>query len=169
MNFDEDIAKTAVAMTDFSEGNLHDIAHLNLVHYYARLIALEEKVDDDLRHTIELAALVHDIGCPLCRKLYGHTQGPYQEKEGAKLTGPFLKKTLPGLSDEKIARIAFIVGHHHSFNAIDGQDFQIVVEADYIVNAYESSYPGENMKFFRDNVFKNPSAVHLLNSMFGLD
>lgn len=37
-------------------------------------------------------------------------------------------------------RVAYLVGHHHSPAQIDGIDYQILIEADYIVNASESGY-----------------------------
>ena len=40
-----------------------------------------------------------------------------------------------GMSEEQIERVAYLVGHHHTFIGIDGIDYQILVEADYIANA----------------------------------
>ena len=35
----------------------------------------------------------------------------------------------------QIARVAYLVGHHHTLRGIDGIDYQILIEADYIANA----------------------------------
>ena len=35
-------------------------------------------------------------------------------------------------------RVTYLVGHHHSPEQIDGIDYQILIEADYIVNASEN-------------------------------
>ena len=43
--------------------------------------------------TLELAAIVHDIACPLCREKYGNTNGNYQQLEGASLTREFFAGT----------------------------------------------------------------------------
>ena len=32
-------------------------------------------------------------------------------------------------------RIAFLISHHHTIDQIDGMDYQILIEADYLVNA----------------------------------
>ena len=61
-------------MIDFSDGNLHDIAHFMKVHGYAQAIAKAEGLDNDTVELIEVAALVHDIACPLCRLKYGNTK-----------------------------------------------------------------------------------------------
>ncbi len=66
-----------------SEGNTHDIAHFMKVYAYARTIGECEGLDADTQTTLEVAVVVHDIACPLCREKYGNTDGPNQEKEGA--------------------------------------------------------------------------------------
>ena len=37
-------------------------------------------------------------------------------------------------------RVAYLVGHHHSPEQIDGIDYQILIEVDCVVNASESGY-----------------------------
>lgn len=41
--------------------------------------------------TLELAAIVHDIACPLCREKYGNADGKKQEEEGVPLVYSFLR------------------------------------------------------------------------------
>ncbi|MFR1449740.1 MAG: hypothetical protein ACLSXC_05920 [Beduini sp.] len=38
---------------------------------------------------LEIAAITHDIACPLCRQKYGNTNGKYQEQEGLILVEEF--------------------------------------------------------------------------------
>ncbi len=38
---------------------------------------------------------------------------------------------------EQIERVSYLVGHHHTLNVIAGMDYQILAEADFIVNAGE--------------------------------
>ena len=57
-----------------------------------------------------------------------------------------------GFSDSLIDRVCFLVGHHHTYTEIDGIDFQILVEADFLVNAREekmtkSNHPLPNVYF----------------------
>lgn len=161
------IDKVMLAMIEFSKGNLHDIAHLQKVHSFASLIGRQENLSDKEQLTLELAALVHDIGCPICREKYGHTQGPFQEKEGALLVPDFLKTYAKELEDEVICKVQYLVAHHHSFHLI-GNDriFQILVEADYLVNAHESSYPIDKIAFVSRELFKTKTGLHLLNKMY---
>ncbi|WP_312694377.1 hypothetical protein [Caproiciproducens sp.] len=36
-----------------------------------------------------------------------------------------------------IDRVCFLIGHHHTYTQISGMDYQILVEADFLVNLYE--------------------------------
>ena len=51
-------------------------------------------------------------------------------------------------------RISFLVSHHHTLDQIDGIDYQIIIEADYLVNADESHFSGHNIKNMYDKIFK---------------
>ena len=76
------IAQIMEKMIAFSEGNIHDITHLSCVWTYAKTIGELEGLDADTQFILEVAAITHDIACPLCRKKYGNTNGKYQEQEG---------------------------------------------------------------------------------------
>ena len=92
-----------------------------------------EKLDKKTQRILEIAAILHDIACPLCREKYGNTNGKYQEQEGMPLAQEFLKDC--GLSEDENGRIVYLIGDHHTLNDIQGLDYQILIEADYIVNA----------------------------------
>lgn len=153
-------------MIEYSNGNLHDINHFIKVWTYAKTIAEVENVDSEAQLFLEIAAITHDIACPFCREKYGNTNGKYQEIEGESLVRDFLKDT--DISQEQIERIAYLVAHHHTFNNIDGIDYQILIEADYIVNAEESCYSKENIRNFSEKFFKTTTGINLLKSIYGL-
>lgn len=163
METQEIIAK----MIDFSEGNLHDINHFMKVYAFAETIGKGEKLDDETQKILEAAAVVHDIACPLCRVKYGNTNGKYQEEEGIPLTYEFFNNS--GLSKKFIDRVAYLVGHHHTLTDIDGLDYQILIEADYIVNADESNYSKENIMNTIEKVFKTNTGIHLIKSIYKID
>ena len=158
------ISRILVKMIDYSAGNRKDINHLMQVHSYARIIGKGEGLSEELQKITEIAAIVHDIACPLCRNKYGNTNGKYQEAEGPALTESFLADT--GLTREEIARIAYLVGHHHTYEGVDGLDYQILLEADYLVNADESGYSRENILHMRDTVFQTKTGTALLESIY---
>lgn len=151
-------------MIAFSNGNIHDIDHFVRVWNYARTIGALEGLDADTQYVLEVAAIVHDIACPLCREKYGNTGGKRQEEEGAPMAADFLKDS--GMTPEQIERVAYLVGHHHTFTGIDGVDYQILIEADYIANATENGYSQNNVRNFAKKVFNTDAGVRLLKSIF---
>ena len=68
-------------MIAFYQGSLHDINHFLKVWAFAKTIGEQEGLDGQTQLTLELAAVVHDIACPLCRQKYGNANGKYQELE----------------------------------------------------------------------------------------
>ena len=67
------IAAAIEKMTDFYKGNIHDIYHFLKVWAFAKNIGEAEGLDPKTQETLEMAAVVHDIACPLCREKYGNT------------------------------------------------------------------------------------------------
>ncbi|HCW52925.1 MAG TPA: phosphohydrolase [Clostridium sp.] len=161
------VAEITKKMIEYSNGNLHDINHFMKVYGYAKTISECENVDAYTKEILEVAALLHDIACPLCREKYGNTNGKYQEEEGKILTAEFLKGA--GYSEEFINRVVYLVGHHHTLTNIKGEDYQILIEADYLVNADESNYSKENIKNMLEKVFKTSTGISLLKSMYGIE
>ena len=153
-------------MIAFSEGDLHDIDHLIRVWTYARTIGELEQLDPQTQFILEVAAITHDIACPLCREKYGNTNGKYQEQEGAYMVRSFLQNT--GVTAAQIDRISFLVGHHHTLTNVDGMDYQILLEADYIANASENGYSRENVSNFLKKVMKTSSGAELARQIFRL-
>lgn len=159
-------SEIAAKMIKYSDGNLHDINHFLKVYAYARTIGECEKLDSKTQEVLEVAAIMHDIACPLCREKYGNTNGQYQETEGAVLAEEFLKDS--GYSDEFIKRVVFLVGHHHTLKDIERMDYQILIEADYLVNADESAYSEANIRNMMEHVFKTETGISLLKSIYKL-
>lgn len=158
------ISDITTKIIEFSNGNIHDINHLLKVWAFAKTIAESEKTDNKLQEVIEVAALIHDIACPLCREKYGNTNGKNQELEGGILARKFLSNT--NYSKDFIERVVYLVEHHHTFTNIGSIDYQILIEADYIVNAYESNYSKENIENFSKKFFKTTSGLNLLKSIY---
>ena len=153
-------------MIAFSEGNIYDIDHFVRVWTYAKTIAESEEIDAETQYILEVAAITHDIACPLCREKYGNADGKHQEEEGAPLVKGFLADS--GMTDAQIDRVAFLVGHHHTFKGIDALDWQILLEADYIANAAENGYSREIISTFMQEIMKTESGIRLAHAVFCL-
>lgn len=158
------VTEVAKKMIEFSDGNLHDINHFMKVYAYAKTIGSLERLPADTQEILEIAALVHDIACPLCREKYGNTNGKYQELEGPALAKELLEEL--SVPTPVIDRVTYLVGHHHTYTDVDGLDYQILLEADFLVNADESQLGTEAIKRMRDKVFQTASGIQLLDSMY---
>lgn len=153
-------------MIDFYRGNRLDVRHFLKVYAYAQTIGRLEGLDEKTQETLEIAAVVHDIACPLCREKYGNTSGNHQEAESEALLRIFLSEfALPREMEE---RIIYLVSHHHTYTDVEGMDYQILLEADYLVNADEAQYSMEAVRRFRDRVFRTKSGLHMLESIYSL-
>ena len=149
-----------------SKGNIHDTEHFIKVWAYARTIGELENLDEPAQQILEAAAITHDIACPYCREKYGSADGKHQETEGAPMVRGFLGDS--GLSEAEIERVAFLVGHHHTLEGIEGSDWQILTEADYIVNASENSYTKQAIRNYLDSHIKTAAGKRLCREVFDL-
>ena len=150
-------------MVLYSKENIHDINHFIKVYGYAKMIGECEHLASKEQKILEIAAILHDIACPLCREKYGNTDGKRQEEEGIPLVYDFLKET--GIEPETVDRVAYLVGHHHTLTDIDGLDYQILIEADYLVNVEENGYSEENIRNMLKNIFKTETGRMLLEGI----
>ena len=158
------ISEIMEKMIAFSKGNIHDINHFMCVWTYAKTIGELENLDQETQYILEVAAITHDIACPFCREKYGNTNGKYQEKEGMPIVKEFLADT--GMSEAQIERVAYLVGHHHTYKDIDGLDYQILVEADFLVNYFEDGLDKEHIKKSAEKIFKTETGKKIVKDMF---
>ena len=157
------IAQLLEKMLAFSEGNIHDIDHFLRVWSYARAIGELEGLDSETQFILECAAISHDIACPLCRAKYGNTNGKYQDLEGEVLARDFLKDS--GLSREQIDRIVFLIAHHHTFTGVEGLDWQVLLEADYLANATENNWSKQSAEQFLEKLCKTAAGARLIRTV----
>ena len=143
------------------------IQHFCKVHSFSRLIGEEENLSREELETLEAAALVHDIGIKNAEIKYGNCSGKNQEKEGPAEAEKMLRES--GFTDERIERVCYLVGHHHTYSNIDGKDYQILVEADFIVNMYEEQSTRAACRNVYDKIFKTDMGKKIFSEMFGLE
>ena len=114
------------------------ICHALKVYGFAQCIAGREGLPERTQRIVEAAAVLHDIAIRLCEEKYGSCAGPLQEKEGPGVARPILERyTQDG---EFIDRVCWLIAHHHTYKNVGGIDYQILIEADFIVNAQEGEF-----------------------------
>ena len=116
------------------------------------------------KEIIIYAAILHDIDIKEAEKKYKSSAGKYQEMECPSIACEMLSDLK--VSEEIIDRVCFIIGNHHSYAKIDGIDFQILVEADFLVNIYEDGLGKKAIENINENIFKTQSGKSLIKTMY---
>lgn len=80
------------------------------------------------------------------------------------MAGELLRRC--GYREELIERICYLVGHHHTYSNMDGLDYQILVEADFLVNLYEQKEDRQAILHAKENIFRTKSGTELLERLF---
>ena len=162
------IEELALAMIDYNNGDPKLIQHTTKVHAYASMIGKCEGLDEDTLFILESAALVHDIGIRASEKKYGHQNGKLQEQEGPAVAREMLTR-LGGFTDSQIERICWLVGHHHTYHVCEDLDYQILIEADFLVNLFEDEESPNAIRAVRKNIFRTESGIRILETMYGIN
>ena len=154
-------------MTEYYTADPARVQHFIKVHAFARLIGVSEGLSAKELFTLEAAALVHDIGIKKAEEVYGSSAGHYQEELGPSIAEEMLEEL--GFDRDVTARVCCLVAHHHTYTDIDGADYQILVEADFLVNLYEDSESVSAVKSAYDKIFRTETGKRLCRAMFGID
>ena len=154
-------------MIAYNKGDAKRIQHFIKVHELARLIGVQEELDETSLFILEAAAYTHDIGIRVAEEKYGRCDGELQEKEGPIIAQHMLSDL--GFDNYMIERICYLIGHHHTYNHIDGADYQILVEADFLVNLFEDDAGDRARRKAFHKIFRTKSGRKLFCLMFGYD
>ena len=163
---EEKLRRLMLGMIAYNNGDAKRIQHFIKVHALAKLIGEEEKLDAKTQYILEAAALTHDIGIRVSEQKYGSCNGKQQELEGP----PEAEKLLQSLGFEAdvIERVCWLIAHHHTYTNIDSADYQILVEADFLVNLYEDGVSKEAVQTAYSRIFKTEAGRRLCCTMYGL-
>lgn len=153
-------------MMEYYAGRPKQIQHFMKVYAYAKLIGEMEHISPEFQRILETAAITHDIGIRASEIKYGNSSGKNQELEGP----PEARKMLweLGYDEELIQRVCYLIGHHHTYQKIDGIDYQILVEADFLVNLYENGNDSQAVKTALERIFVTETGKTLCRTMFGI-
>lgn len=154
-------------MIAYYDGDPKRIQHFTKVHSYARLIGIGEELDDASLFILEAAAYTHDIGIRVAEEKYGRCDGKLQEQEGPIIAQKMLSQL--GFENYIVERICFLIGHHHTYDNIDGLDYQILVEADFLVNLYEDDAGNSAIDKAYKRIFKTETGKKIFRLMFGYE
>ena len=109
-------------------------------------------------------AYVHDIGIHPAMEKYGRDDGKLQEQEGPAEAEKIMKQL--GFEQDVIDRVCYLVGHHHTYTDIKGMDYQILVEADFLVNYFENNLSAETIQKSVEKIFRTETGRRIAEEMF---
>lgn len=152
------------AMIMYYAGDTRRINHFLKVYGFAKAIGEMEGLDEETQKILEAAAVTHDIGIKKSEELYNSSAGKYQQTEGP----PEAKNLLKGLGfgPVLVERVCWLIAHHHTYDNIQDMDYQILVEADFLVNAYEDELSGNAIQEAGKKLFKTAAGKHFLEMVY---
>lgn len=158
------IGNVAEAMTAYNAGDAKRINHMMKVFGFAKTIGEREGLDARTQEVLEIAALTHDIGIRNSERKFDSCSGEHQQQEGP----PEARKLLVSLGAEEsiIERVCWLIAHHHTYSDIQGMDYQILIEADFLVNAYEDEMDEDAIRTVRDKLFRTKTGIELINLLY---
>ena len=149
---------------EVNSGDARRINHLFKVYAYAKTIGELEGLSSFDQMVLEGAAALHDIGIRISLEKYGTSTGEYQQREGPAVARPMLEAL--SYPSQAIERILYLIAHHHTYTDIRGLDYQILVEADFLVNLDEGAAAPEERAAVRRNIFRTCGALALFDALF---
>lgn len=158
------IGKVTEAMIQYYAGDAKRINHFLKVFGFAKAIGEIEGLEDDEQEILEIASLTHDIGIKNSELKYNSSAGNYQQIEGP----PEAEKLLSELNVDSaiIQRVCWLIAHHHTYTDIQGNDYQILVEADFLVNAFEDEMTESTIKNISEKIFKTNTGKLFLENLY---
>lgn len=156
------IAELIKEMCAYESGEPRRINHFIKVHSYARVIGLLEGLPPEQQFILEVAAVVHDIGIKISLDKYNSDDGHYQQIEGPPIADDMLARL--GFAKDVIERVHFLIAHHHIYTDIEWIDYQILVEADFLVNIYEGNVPFKPS--IKEKIFRTNAGIYLFDQLY---
>jgi hypothetical protein len=162
------IAELIQAMIDFYGSTHRDqIEHTLAVYGYAQCIAENEDFNETDKTNALYAAILHDTGIKIGKDKKGSCTHKEQEEFGPPVAKEILAKL--NVVDKSIDRICWLIGHHHTPDLVNqnkGDDFQALIEADFLANLDEGFYPVASAQKIKDDYFRTATGKHLIETMF---
>lgn len=160
----EQVLRAAIA---YNGADVRRIHHLIKVTGFADAIAEAEVADETTRYILRIAAILHDIGIHEAERKYGTSAGPYQEQEGPAVAREILGKL--SMPEDITQRVCWLIAHHHTVKPIGGIDHQILLEADFLVNAYEDRMSHSAVEAFCETVAATQTGTDLIRALYPAD
>ena len=161
------VYETYLAAVGYFGDRAKQIHHFTKVLQFAEIIGKGENLSARDFETLQIAAILHDIGIPESERKYGSSSGKYQEIEGVPVARDILVKL--GADEERIESVCLMISLHHSYSEIkENLLLRILVEADMIVNFYDGCAPRDRIEAFAATHLKTATGKKLYKDLFAV-
>lgn len=144
----------------YEAGHPRRTQHILKVYALAKLLGEQEQLSVENQQILQAAAILHDIAIKYCKEhCNGDASQKNQQREAPHLVHDFLSEAnyLPSY----IPQITELVLQHHNYEQSKSQLLQLLIEADLIVNCYESEPRPEKAESIRQ-IFQTTTGKELL-------
>lgn len=145
----------------YEQGHRRRTQHIWKVYALASLLGERAKLSEEERTILQAGAILHDIAIQYCKE---HCEGDAclanQKREAPHLVRRFLCEA--GYPPEVLPRVIELVVHHHDYDVPRDRLLQLLMEADLLVNCYESE-PDEEEIAKIQTVFQTEEGKNLFS------
>lgn len=122
----------------YEQGHKRRVQHILKVYALVLLLEKQEELSLDEQTILHAAAIVHDLAIKYCKEHFnGDACQDNQKKVAPKLVTKFLKEA--NYDEKYIEPIIELVLNHHDYDHPRNCLLQLLIEADLIINSYETS------------------------------
>lgn len=157
-------SQIAIKLTQYFKNDVRRINHALKVYSFTKIILEQADLTEEEIIILEITSIIHDIGIKVSEEKYNSSAGKYQELEGPQVANDFLKEF--DLNKNIIDKILYLIGNHHTYSKIDSVPFQILVEADFLVNIFEDDMNKKQILEIRNKYFKTKTGITLLENLY---
>lgn len=157
-------SKVAEKMIEYYKGDVKRINHFLKVYSFSKTIGELENLSEEEQFLLEISALTHDIGIKISEKKYNSSSGKYQEIEGPAIAQELLSGL--GFQENFIEQVCYLIAHHHTYTNINNLVYQILVEADFIINICEDNLKADAVQNIKTKIFKTASGTKILEYLY---
>ena len=165
--FEKMITDLIIKMTEFNAGDSLRVQHMIKVYEFAHIIGVNEGLDAKTLKILDIASVMHDIGIRPSEEKYGHCTGKLQEQEGPAYAREMLSH-FTDVTEEEKERVCWLIAHHHTYDNIDGLDYRILLEADFLVNMCEDELSEEALQTSYRNIFRTETGKKICREMYDI-
>lgn len=144
----------------YEAGHNRRTQHILKVFALSKLLGETEKLSVEEQQVLQAAAILHDIAIKYCKEHFnGDASQVRQKQEAPHLVSQFLAEAnyLPSY----VPKILQLVQQHHDYDQPRSKELQLLMEADLIVNCYESPPTPKKTQYIQ-SIFRTKAGKELL-------